>query len=156
MITTPIARTVVRIQYRLLRTPLTVLDQQIASRYLADDSPLRVALHQGLRTLDATAEHFLGPEGQPEVKFDQTPEKATDESTDEATDQATDEAGEETPGEAQPAEQVERVAEQLLTDPDQVPVAGELADADEDDKRFMAELRAKNIVAEHEAVHGRE
>ena len=45
---------------------------------------------------------------------------------------------------------MERVAEELLTELDEAPLVGELADADEDERQRMADLRAKHLVEEYE------
>lgn len=48
-------------------------------------------------------------------------------------------------------DETSRVAEELLEDMDEAPLVGELAEAPEEEKERMAELRARHLVEEFEA-----
>jgi len=121
----------VQVEYAMLRTPLTLLDEQVLAR-VAEHSKLRTALERGIDKLDAAAARLL-PDHRDQIEAVRA--------------EAGADAGEQ---EALPAEEVEQLADVLLEEEEQRPLAGELAE-DEELRRVQAELKAKHRV---EQEHG--
>ena len=168
MISRTLVRKVVLAEYSLVRGSLQAFDTRVASRYLADDSPVRVVFERGLTVLDSAAAHLLRTQkdSAQESLQDTTAEDTTAEDTtteDTTTEDTTteDTTAEDTTAEdtavasaaveADPVEEIERVAEELLEEREETPLTGELAEESDDDASAMAELRAKHIVEEYEA-----
>jgi hypothetical protein len=58
-----VPRTVVALQYKALRFPSKVVEQQLVGRFLAQDSALRLGVERSLASLDAGVGRFLQDEG---------------------------------------------------------------------------------------------
>jgi hypothetical protein len=127
-------QTAIRLEYTMLRAPLTLLDRQVVSR-LDEHSVIRSTFERGLDTLDAAAARFLET---PPVRPPARPSTPTG-----------DRAGERRPVEEPPAEEVEHLAEEFIAEQEQHNLAGELAE-DEELRRVQAELRAKHQLEELE------
>jgi len=116
-----------RVEYAVLRTPLTVLDEQVLARF-AEHSKVRTVVGRGIDKLDAVAARLLPGVGRPGHATDE-PVPVDDEPV--------------------PVDEVEQRAADLLEQQEQRPLAGELAE-DEELRRVQAELKAKHAVeAEH-------
>lgn len=131
MITNAAVRKVVQVEYLLARTPLALIDQGLAARFLAEDSKVRVTVERGLASLDAVADRLLN---------DPVPSP-------QAEERPTEEPAHAEPVEV-PADEVERVAEELLAEQEEKPAVGELADPELDVAEVQAQLRAKHLVEE--------
>lgn len=129
MISNPLVRKAVQVEYAILRTPLAVVNRQLAG-HLADSSRVRLSVEQGLHSLDTVAGRLLTT-SKPEV------DPATTDSADAPS----------RPVEV-PVDEVERVADELLAEQADKPMVGELADPDL--QEVQARLRAKHLVEEHE------
>jgi hypothetical protein len=58
-----VPRTVVALQYKALRFPSKVVEQQLVGRFLEQDSPLRLGVERSLASLDASVGRFLQDDG---------------------------------------------------------------------------------------------
>lgn len=56
----PLTRTLLTTEYTMLRLPLTVLEDRVVTRYLEEDSRLRLGFERALGTLDATVGRLVG------------------------------------------------------------------------------------------------
>lgn len=138
----------IRVEYAMLRTPLTVLDEQVLARF-AERSKLRTAVELGIDKLDAVAARLLpgspGPAGPTDT------ESPDDRSAD--ADSAGTGASSEAPVEI-PVEEVEQRAADLLEHQEaEHQLVGELAE-DEELRRVQAELKAKHAVEQEHQNHG--
>lgn len=136
----------IRVEYAMLRTPLTVLDEQVLARF-AERSKLRTAVELGIDKLDAVAARLLpgspGPAGPTDT------ERPDDRSADSAGTGASSEAPVEIP-----VEEVEQRAADLLEHQEaEHQLVGELAE-DEELRRVQAELKAKHAVEQEHQNHG--
>lgn len=138
MITNTLVRKAVQVEYSILRAPLAMIDRQLAT-HLGDDSKVRFPFELGLDSLDAVAGRLLARPGSAQRSEAKT--RQSDEQPDATTPQ---------PVEPTLEDEVERVAEELLEEQEQKPVAGELADPDLDVAEVQAELRAKHLLQEHD------
>ena len=166
MIANPLARKVLQVEYVLLRTPLSLLERRLGAQSAVADSKLRSTLERSVSTLDKAAARLLGdggsaPASAPAAPRETAPAAAPAPAEQTTTDPAPEEqsapepVSEAGPGQVDgsvpaPEDEVERVAEELLTELDEAPLVGELADADEDERQRMADLRAKHLVEEYE------
>lgn len=156
MITNTVARKLLRAEYALLRTPVSLLERRLVAHAVADDSTLRLTLERGLSTLDKALARLLGDAGdrvEPAVETPRAENLPTDQPQPGERPIATatsSEADRERDSDPLPKDEVERVADELRTALDEAPLAGELADADNHDKQRMADLRAKHMVEEYE------
>lgn len=141
MISNDLLRKAVRAEYTLLRTPLTVLDEQIVSRYTPRGSRVQTSLARTIGALDALAGRLLTEEP--------APPRASRPSEAASSDAATEDAGGPEPLPETEQEQIEELAEDLLEAEQEQTFAGELAE-DEELRRVQAELRAKHTVEEHD------
>src|SRR3954453_17436273 len=126
---------VMRVEYLVLRTPLTLLDERVLAR-LGTDSRLRTTAEHGISKLDAVAARFLtrAPAAQP------TPPEEAEPAKQETTAEAVE----------IPADEVQYLAEELLEQQEEEHnLAGELAE-DEELRRVQAELMAKHRVEEEQ------
>jgi hypothetical protein len=132
VLTNAAVRKVVQVEYLLARTPLVLIDRGLAARFLPEDSKVRVLVERSLASLDAVAGRLLN---------DPAPPPRAEEPSDGAR------AHDEEPVGA-PADEVQRVTEELLAEHEDKPVVGELADPDLDVAEVQAQLRAKHLVEE--------
>jgi hypothetical protein len=123
-------QTAMRLEYTVLRAPLTLLDRQVVSR-LDEHSLIRSTFERGLETLDATAARFLDTPTPPAPPPPPPPAEPT---------QPTELPAEE-------VEEVQYLADEFIAEQEQHNLAGELAE-DEELRRVQAELRAKHQVEE--------
>lgn len=132
-------QTVLRVEYRILRAPLSLLDHQLVSR-LDEHSVIRETFERGLGLLDSTAARYLatGPDHPP---VEVTPPPGAAEPLRETEELPADEVDE-----------VEVLAAEFVAEQEAQNLAGELAE-DEELRRVQAELRAKHQV-EEEHEHG--
>jgi hypothetical protein len=144
MINNTFVRKAVQVEYAILRTPLAAVSNQLGAR-LADDSKIRVSVEQGLQVLDAAASRLLRPAGPARSTGSATP--AGDAAPKPQTEQ---------PQPQPQAEEIERVAEVILDEQEQKPIAGELADPELDVAEVQAQLRAKHLLEEHAAQRGQQ
>lgn len=143
MIGNTVVRKAVEVEYAVLRAPLTVLDQQVVSRYFDESSVVRTSFARGLGALDSVAARLLqqtsaqSASGRPRPASSPQPAGA--------------DGAELLPEEEQ--QEVEELAEELLEQEETERFSGELAD--EEMRRVQAELRAKHTV-EEQAEHSGE
>jgi hypothetical protein len=116
-------RKAVRAEYTLLRTPLTMLDEKVVSRYVPRDSVVQTSLARTISALDEVAERLLA---EPSDVVASSAFLPLDEQ-----------------------EEIEELAEELFEAEEEQTFAGELAD-DEELRRVQAELRAKHTVEERD------
>lgn len=123
MIQNDLLRKAVRAEYTLLRTPLTMLDEKVVSRYVPRDSVVQTSLARTISALDEVAERLLA---EPSDVVASSAFLPLDEQ-----------------------EEIEELAEELFEAEEEQTFAGELAD-DEELRRVQAELRAKHTVEERD------
>jgi hypothetical protein len=151
MISNPVVRKVVQVEYTLVRTPLVLLDRRLLARINAT-TRIRTSLERGIDTLDAAAGRPLrpAPPSSPSSRdAASAPEEAAPSGTaaEETVDvEAAFEAADRTV--EVPVDEVERVAEQLLAETETTPPVGERADREL--QEVQAELRAKHLLEEQE------
>jgi hypothetical protein len=137
MISNPVVRKVVQVEYTLVRTPLVVLDRRLLAHVPAA-SMIRTSLERGIDTLDAAAGRLLRPAESDARPDDPGNQAENGPSAFEPADRTV----------AVPVDEVEQIAEQLLARSDTAPPVGELADPDL--QEVQAELRAKHLLEEQE------
>jgi hypothetical protein len=118
-----LTRTIVGVEYQVLRTPLALVDGALG-RKLSEESRVRRAVRGGINRLDGLAASVLSPPEQSAAPTAADPEVL--------------------------AEEQEQVVEAILSEEEQRKHVGELAEADEQTKHDLAELRAKHQVLELE------
>jgi hypothetical protein len=163
LINSSLVRKVVQVEYSMLRAPLSILDRQVASRYLADDSKLRLIFERSLSSLDTAVGRFLDESAAAERGQDRShdsaptrPAAGADAETEAHQGETTTRGQEQGDTESEHdrddalAQEQKRVAEALLLEQEEHPLVGELADADAAEKERQAELRAKHLVEEFE------
>lgn len=123
MIQNDLLRKAVRAEYTLLRTPLTMLDEKVVSRYVPRDSVVQTSLARTISALDEVAERLLA---EPSDVVASSAFLPLDEQ-----------------------EEIEELAEELFEAEEEQTFAGELAD-DEELRRVQAELHAKHTVEERD------
>jgi hypothetical protein len=162
LINNSLIRKLVRVEYSLLRAPLATVNQRIVVRRFAEDSPVRLAVARALGVGDARVGQLIDdPElrqrgdalrhhSQLNARAAQLDGEAKDlrSEADHTQEQAEAQADEDR--EQAQQDEFARVAEALLAERQQEQTVGELADADEAEKKRQAELRAKHLVEEHE------
>ncbi len=145
MITNDLIRTAARVEYRLLRTPLTVLDKRVVSRLLDADSPVRRTFENGLESLDDAFDRLLHgapPAGSATERDDESRTAPGDDATEaSAPDQLT----------AEDQNEADALARELLDMERDKVYSGELAD--EELRRVQAEIKAKQMVEDEAAGH---
>ena len=154
-----IARTVLRFQYSLVRSPLTALDAQVLGR-LSDTSRIKMTLTRGLAGLDVAAGRLMN-DPQLERRGDNAAERMakTKRATQaEAKADALRAEADKTKqdGDAQAAHrrteaarlERERIADALREETAAKHHVGELAEADAAEQKRQAELRAKHQQVE--------
>ena len=135
--------------YVAVRTPLSVLDEQVVTRCLGQDSPARRPFVLGVRSLDALAAKVLAdPDAAPPTRTGTRTETETETETE--TDGPNTTAGTEQgpPAEPLPTDEqreIQDLADAYLAADELAPRAGELAEDDEV-RRVQAEIRAKQAV----------
>jgi hypothetical protein len=179
-ITAPL-RKLAHVQYSLASAPVRALEQLVA-RLFPDDAAVRVTLERQVDALDAAVARLLGttetapatdarPESSdpsrrvaanlPDLRADA--EHRDDKSDKDGGQPGRDEQAEPSnhatqpsnPAHSVPVEERNRIAEELLDDLEEAPLVGELAEAPEDAKQQMADLRAKHLAEEFEAEQAR-
>jgi hypothetical protein len=155
-----LTRTIVGIEYRALRTPLALVDSALIHR-LPQESRVRRAFDGGVNRLDGLAAALLtppeesrteSPAGSQEQSGRTTaprPDATTAGSSDDASGQESHQTTPEDVG-AELAEEQEQIVEAILSEEEERKHVGELAEADEQTKLDLAELRAKHKVLELE------
>jgi len=124
VIANPVIRTVVEVEYAIVRLPLALI-----ARRMPEGSLLRNALDRGLHTLDGVMAGLLAtPDTRPAHPAESVREAA--------------------PAEELAADLEEERAEIAATILEQEPVVGERADPNLDVAEVQAQLRAKHIVEE--------
>jgi hypothetical protein len=147
-----------------------------------DDAAVRVTLERQVDALDAAVARLLGTT-EPAPANDARPEssdrsgrvaanlsdvRADTERRDDKTDKEGGQHGRDEqaelgdpapkpskPADSVPVEDRNRLAEQLLEELEETPPVGELAEAPEDAKQEMADLRARHLAEEFEAEQAR-
>ncbi len=154
-----LARTVLRFQYTVVRSPLSALDARVLTR-LPDSSRVKITLSRGLAALDAAVGRALGDaklERQGDAvahRFDKTEQAAR--SAARADSLRAKAAQTKQDAQAQAAErrkeaarvERERIADALVEESEAQLHVGELADANAAEQKRQADLRAKHQQAE--------
>lgn len=132
MIANPLVRKVVQVEYAIVRTPLALVDRQLAAR-AGGRSKAAVVVERGLQSLDAIATRLIAEPRPPSAKqyAPTRPAPAADEGSPEVS-----------------VDEVEHVAEDLLADQAEHELVGELADPEL--QEVQAKLRAKHLLEERE------
>jgi hypothetical protein len=146
-----LTRTIVGVEYQALRTPLALVDAALGRR-LPEQSRVRRVVRGGIDKLDGLAASLLSADREPDGEPDRAPEHAPDPVAPQRS--APTRAAPERPA-AQPdlevlAEEQEQVVEAILSEEEESKHVGELAEADEQTKHDLAQLRAKHMVLELE------
>lgn len=147
MIGNPMVRKAVQVEYAVLRAPLTMLEQQVVSRYFDESSVVRASFERGLDVFDSAAARLLQQAPEPPEPPRPAPTASTPPRRRPATPPAPADV------EPLPEEEQEEVAElvgELLEQEETETFKGELAD--DEMRRVQAELRAKHTV-EEQAEH---
>lgn len=142
-----LTRTIVGLEYRALRTPLAIIDGALIQR-LSEGSRVRRAFDSGVHRFDRYASSVLSPErpgDQPGTAKPAATRPAARPKPEPAAEQDTPAV----PAEELP-EQQELIVEAILSPEEEHKHVGELADADEQTKLELAELRAKHKLMEME------
>ena len=154
-----IARTVLRFQYAVARSPLTALDARVLTR-LPDSSRVKITLTRGLAALDAAVGRAINDpklERRGEAvaqRFDKTEQAARSAATADSlraqAEQTKQTAADQAAKRRKDAARVERerIADALREESEAQQHAGELADASAAEQKRQADLRAKHQQAE--------
>jgi hypothetical protein len=154
-----IARTVLRFQYTVVRSPLTALDARVVTR-LPDSSRVKITLTRGLAALDAAVGRAINDpdlERQGDAvaqRFDKTEQAArsaakADSLRAEAAQIKQTAAAQATKRRTEAARvERERIADALREESEATQHVGELADASAAEQKRQADLRAKHQQAE--------
>lgn len=147
-------RTLARVEHALISAPLHAVDRAIG-RVVPAESAVRITFERGIDALDAATDRLFGRSAPAPDGTESATARSTDAPRRPAPQPAAAPPSEpvQPVGPEQPADahKIDRVADELLEDLEEAPLAGELAETPPDEKHRIAELRAKHLVEEFEA-----